>query len=248
MTRSEIQRKSIITALTSKRNSVTIELLDGVIDENDTENIKIFFESYIKKYPKCGLRIDYHTNTLEKSKNVQKIASYINNLSATKFEKFAALVIQLFDYELTYATKASHDQGIDFIGIKTFKLFDSNRKSYLIGQAKKYNSLVDINEVRGFAGSVLLLRNREFGQTKEVYKTVNMKSFTSVEGIFATSYFFSKHAITLCDNSDIISLDFVDLILLTEKAIMEKKLEIETNNLFINSKTDKAIEKIEVMK
>jgi len=248
MTKSDKQRLSIIFTLKSKADNIDLEQLDGVENENDLDDIKIIFESYIKKYPSCGLKLDYRTNRLSKSKNVQKISSYLDSLSAVKFEKFAALVIKLFDYELTYATKISHDQGIDFIGIKKFKLFDSNRKSYLIGQAKKYNSLVDVNEIRGFAGSVMLLRNREFSQTKDVYKSVFMKSFTSVEGIFATSYFFSPPAIKLCENSDIITLDFIDLVLLTEKSIKMKSLNIENNNLFIKTKTDKELEKIEVMK
>jgi len=247
MTKSDQQRIAIINALKSRKNIIDLDILNGVENENDLENITIKFESYIAKYPECGLVIDYNTYEIKKSKNIQKIASYISNLSATKFEKYSAMVVKLFDYEISYATKISHDQGIDFIGIKKFKLFDSKRKSYLIGQAKKYNSLVDINEIRGFAGSVLLLRNREFSQTKEVYKSVSMKSFTSVEGFFATSYFFSPPAIKLCENSDIISLDFIDLVLLTEKAILTKSLNIEKNNLFIKSRADREINNIQIM-
>lgn len=248
MRKSEKLRLSIIATLVSKKDIISIDDIDGVESEEDVQNLIIVFESYINKYPNTGLKIDYRKNRIEKSKNIHKIASYIDDLSATRFEKYAALLIQLFGYELTYATKISHDQGIDFVGIKNFKLFDSKRKSYLIGQAKKYNSLVDINEIRGFAGSVLLLRNREFSQTKDVYKSIFMKSFTSVEGIFATSYFFSPPAIKLCENSDIISLDFVDLVLLTEKAINDKSLPIEKNNLFIKSKTDLELDNIEIMK
>ncbi|MFD0977588.1 restriction endonuclease [Salinimicrobium gaetbulicola] len=246
-TKSELLRLSIVDALVRKDKTINFLFLDGVEDELDVQNITIQFESYISKYPNCGLKIDYNTSELHKSDNVQKIAKYINDLNANNFEKFAALLIKLFDFELTYATKQSHDQGIDFIGIKKFKLFDSQRKNYLIGQAKKYNSLVNINEIRGFAGSVLLLRNREFSQTKDVYKSVFMRSFTSIEGLFATSYFFSPPAQKLCDNSDIISLDFVDLILLTEKAILEKTLSIETNDRFIKSKVDKELQNIEIL-
>lgn len=246
-TKADKLRLSSISILKSKKLIIDLDISDGIENESDLENLIIKFESYINKYSKCGLKLNYRTNRLEKTNNIQKIASYIDSLSATKFEKFAALLIKIFGYELTYATKLSHDQGIDFIGVKNFKLFDSNRKSYLIGQAKKYKSLVNIDEVRSFAGSVLLLRNREFSQTKEVYKTVNMKSFTSVEGIFATSYFFSPPALTLCENSDIISLDFIDLVLLTEKAILNKELKIERNNIFIKSKADIELKKIEVM-
>jgi hypothetical protein len=248
MTRADIQRFAIISALKSKQDNVDFEQFDGVETEIHVQDIKVELELYISKYSSCGLKIDYRTNTLQKSRNVQKIAEYISALSATNFEKFVALLVKIFGYELTYATKISHDQGIDFMGIKKFKLFDSNRKSYLIGQAKKYNSLVDINEIRGFAGSVMLLRNKEFSQTKEVYKDISMKSFTSVEGLFATSYFFSPPAILLCENSDIISLDFIDLVLLTEKAILEKSLNIEHNDLFIKSKADSELKKINIMR
>ena len=169
-------------------------------------------------------------------------------MSASRFEKYSALLIKIFDFEITHATKTSHDQGVDFIGIKSFRLFDSKRKSYLVGQAKKYNSLVDINEIRGFAGAIMLLRSREFSQEKDVYQTIKMKSFTSVEGIFITSYYFSPPALKLCEKSDILSLDFVDLVLLTEDAIMKKTLAIESNDKFIKKKADNELDKIEILK
>ena len=173
MKRVDIQRFAVIDALKSSQLNFSIDELHGIENELHIQDIKIELESYINKYRGCGLKIDYRTNSIEKSQNIQKIAKYIDELEATKFEKYVALLVKIFDYELTFATKKSHDQGIDFMGIKKFKLFDSNRKSYLIGQAKKYNSLVDINEIRGFAGSVLLLRNREFSQAKKVYEDID---------------------------------------------------------------------------
>ncbi|HEY0771273.1 MAG TPA: restriction endonuclease [Sphingobacteriaceae bacterium] len=247
-TKSDIQRDTIINALKCKSRAIDLFTLDGIDNDTDVNNLSVTFEAYIAKYPTCGLKLDLRTSSLEKSLNVQKIAAYIDNLSASKFEKYIALLVQLFGYELTYATKSSHDQGIDFMGVKKFRLFDSKRKSYLIGQAKKYNTLVNISEIREFAGSVLLLRNREFSQTKSVYATVFMKSFTTIEGVFATSYFFSDPAILLCENSDIITLDFVDLVLLTEKAILEKKLQIEHKDVFVKSKTDRELERIQILR
>ncbi|MEM8969495.1 MAG: hypothetical protein AAGE93_23965, partial [Bacteroidota bacterium] len=111
----------------------------------------------------------------------------------------------------------------------------------------KYYSLVDINEIRGFAGAIMLLRGREFSQEKEVYKNIIMKSFTSVEGIFITSYFFSPPALKLCENSDILSLDFVDIVLLTEIATIQKTLDIEKNNKFIKVKADNELDKIKIL-
>jgi len=241
------RRLYLIKTLTSKDENVNLYTLDISINEDDINFIKETLELYKAKYPKCGFKIDYNTSVIQKSKNISKISTYINNLSADKFERYVALLIKIFGFEITYATKASHDQGIDFVGVKKFQLFDSTRKSYLIGQAKKYNSLVDVNEVRGFSGAVMLLRSREFSQNKDVYKNIFMKSFTPVEGLFATSYFFSPPALKLCDNADIISLDFIDLVLLTEKAILEKTLEIETNDLFINKKVDLALNKIDIL-
>ncbi|KGO85424.1 hypothetical protein Q765_16280 [Flavobacterium rivuli WB 3.3-2 = DSM 21788] len=239
-------RLLLIKILISNSRIVDLYALED-IDEEDIESIKIELEGYIAKYKKCGLKIDYDTSEIYKTKNVIKISSYINNLSATRFEKYAALLIKIFGYEISYATKISHDQGIDFIGVKRFQLFDSKRNNYLIGQAKKYNDLVNVNEVRNFAGSVILLRSKEFSQAK-VYESILMKSFTPIEGVFVTSYFFSPPAVKLCESADIISLDFIDLILLTEKAILEKTLDIETNNLFINKKVDIALNKIDILK
>ncbi|KGO92310.1 restriction endonuclease [Flavobacterium subsaxonicum] len=245
-TKADKRRNYLIFILTSKDNVVDLYALKD-IEEDDIEDIKIQLESYISKYKNCGLKIDYNTSRIFKSKNIIGIASYVDNLSAIRFEKFAALIIKFFGYEITYATKISHDQGIDFVGVKRFQLFDSKRESYLIGQAKKYNVLVNVNEVRGFAGAVILLRSKEFSQSKKVYEKLIMKSFTPIEGIFVTSYFFSPPATTLCENADIISLDFIDLVLLTEKAILEKKLEIETNNVFIKAKADQAVNKIVIL-
>ncbi|CAN5287067.1 hypothetical protein BH09BAC1_BH09BAC1_07300 [soil metagenome] len=248
MNKAEQLRKSLVAVLTIRDSVVELDTVTGVDDDDDLERLIIDLESYIKKYPRCGLRLDYNTARLHKSKNIQIISSYVNSLSASRFEKYSALLIKIFDFEITHATKSSHDQGIDFIGIKSFKLFDSKRKSYLVGQAKKYNSLVDLNEVRGFAGAIMLLRGREFSQEKEVYKSIIMRSFTSVEGIFITSYFFSPPALKLCENSDIISLDFVDIVLLTENAIMTKSLNIETNDKFVKVKTDRELDKIQILK
>jgi len=248
MLKAEKKRKAIIKALSSKSLIIDPLFLEGVEDDDGSQDIIIEFERYIIKYKNnCGLKIDYNSSVIKKSENIGRIASYISKLSATKFEKFAALLVKIFGYEITHATKVSHDQGIDFIGVKKFQLFDSTRKSYIIGQAKKYTELVNIKEVREFAGSVLLLRNREFSQSKDVYSTIIMKSFTAVEGMFATSYFFSEHAVRLCENADIISLDFIDLVLLTEKAILEKSLEIERNNKFVKTKTDKVLNTITVI-
>lgn len=245
--KSEQLRKALISVLTSRNKVVDLDTIEGVYDSDDLERLTVDIEAYIRKYPACGLKLDYDTSRLHKTINVSIISSYINKLSATKFEKYCALLIKIFDFDLTHATKTSHDQGIDFIGIKNFRLFDSKRKSYLVGQAKKYNSLVDINEIRGFAGAIMLLRSREFSQEKEVYKKIKMKSFTSIEGIFITSHFFSPPAIKLCENSDIISLDFVDIVLLTEIAIIQKKLDIEKNNKFIKLKADNELDKIEIL-
>lgn len=248
MNKAEQLRKALISVLSSKNNIIDLETVNGVDNTDDLERLTISLESYIKKYPSCGLKLDYYTSRLHKTNNISIISSYINKLSASRFEKYSALLIKIFDFEITHATKTSHDQGIDFIGIKSFRLFDSKRKSYLVGQAKKYNSLVDINEIRGFAGAIMLLRSREFSQEKEVYQKIKMKSFTSVEGIFITSYFFSPPALRLCENSDIISLDFADIVLLTEKAIIKKTLAIEKNDKFINRKADIELDKIEILK
>ncbi len=247
MNKAEQLRKALISVLASREKVVDLDTVDGVDNSDDLERLTIQLESYIKKYPSCGLRLDYNTSRLHKTNNISIISTYVSKLSAARFEKYSALLIKIFDFDITHATKTSHDQGIDFVGIKSFRLFDSKRKSYLVGQAKKYYSLVDINEIRGFAGAIMLLRGREFSQEKEVYKNIIMKSFTSVEGIFITSYFFSPPALKLCENSDILSLDFVDIVLLTEIATIQKTLDIEKNNKFIKVKADNELDKIKIL-
>ncbi|MNI39490.1 hypothetical protein D3C73_936720 [compost metagenome] len=203
---------------------------------------------YSKRHLDSGIYLDSYTQSFRVSHNVMLISNYLDSLEATRFERYVALLVKIFGYNLTYATKASHDQGIDFFGVKAFELFDSPRKSFLMGQAKKYNSLVTVEEIRNFAGSLFLMRSREFSQAKATYSSMVTRSFTPVEGLFATSYFFSPPALKLCENSDIICLDFVDLVLLTEKAILKHDLEIEVNDVFDAVKTDAELDKIEVLR
>ncbi len=246
MTASEL-RNEILNVLKASNLRTNLAILDSVSDPDDILRIISFLENYISKYKKTGISIDYNTNEIIISKNVFKISKFILGLSANKFEKYSALISTLFGYKLSNATKQSHDQGIDFICIKPFELFDSKRCSYLIGQSKKYSDLVNVSEVRELAGAILLIGNREFSQTKEVYKQISLKSFTSIEGIFITSYFFSDPAFKLCENSDIITLDIIDLVLLTEKAVLENSISFHRNNIFVNKMAENLIEKIDIM-
>lgn len=46
MTKSDQQRIAIINALKSRKNIIDLDILNGVENENDLENITIKFESY----------------------------------------------------------------------------------------------------------------------------------------------------------------------------------------------------------
>lgn len=245
--KAEVRRIGILKAFKSK-STTNLSLVTGIDNEDDLLDLMVELEMYSRKHPQSGIYLDKFSQSLRVSENVVLISNYLDSLEATRFERYVALLVKIFGYNLSYATKASHDQGVDFLGVKTFELFDSTRKSYLMGQAKKYNSLVTVEEIRNFAGSLFLMRSKEFSQAKSVYSDLVTKSFTPIEGLFATSYFFSPPALTLCSNSDIICLDFVDIVLLTEKAILNRDLNIEINDVFSPSKTDVELDMIEIMR
>jgi hypothetical protein len=247
MSKAETRRNSLIRIL-KETDTISLSLVDGIDTETDLLDLMVDLEGYKSKHTQCGLLLNRHTQSLAVSQNVSLISNYLEALEATQFERYIALLVKIFGYDLTFATKISHDQGIDFMGVKEFKLFDSTRKSFLLGQAKKYNTLVNVEEIRNFAGSLFLMRSREFSQVKPTYSSVITKSFTPIEGLFATSYFFSPPALNLCHNSDIICLDFIDIVMLTEKAILTKDLAIETNDIFDAAKTDLELQKIKIMR
>jgi hypothetical protein len=123
--------------------------------------------------------------------------------------------------------------GIDIIGHFCIKQFSSTKKTYLIGQVKKYTNLITVKEIRELAGAIPSLKFREFSQKIRVYKDIEIRSHTPIRGLFFTSYFFTSSALQLCEKSDIIPFDFCDIICLLISA--EKRglssLEIVTENL-----------------
>ena len=68
MNKAEQLRKALISVLTSKNDIVDLDTIKGIDDSDDLERLTVNLEAYIKKYPSCGLRLDYNTSRLHKKK------------------------------------------------------------------------------------------------------------------------------------------------------------------------------------
>lgn len=168
-------------------------------------------------------------------KNVASAIKCIKELSPDNFERICALYLDfLGTTSRPNITKKSHDQGIDFVGIiernRNNKLLTKNmnvNRIYLIGQAKHYSSeKVTSKEIRELAGSLFLLKNRNFALLQSIYKNLidNIKAFTPIYAYFITSNYFTQSGKTLCINADIMPVDRILL-----------GFTFGLNNLFHNS-------------
>ncbi|WP_146810487.1 MULTISPECIES: restriction endonuclease [Aneurinibacillus] len=118
-------------------------------------------------------------------------------------------------------TPPSHDQGIDFVGVihpeDDARFFAKNRiasKIYIIGQAKHYQSeKVHSHEVRELAGSLHLLKSRNFALAGDIYKNLEINAYTPIYAYFITSNYFTSAARQLCLNADIMDVDRILLAL-----------------------------------
>ena len=70
MNKAEQLRKALISVLTSKNDIVDLDTIKGIDDSDDLERLTVNLEAYIKKYPSCGLRLDYNTSRLHKKKKI----------------------------------------------------------------------------------------------------------------------------------------------------------------------------------
>lgn len=238
-------RDNVIKVLSDSSIDVDLLLLDNINPKNadeDIEDFNDFISRYITKYKTPSIKIDFTTSSLQKNTFIFEFSTYLKQVTPDTLERLGAVICKLFGCNKVYVTKKSHDQGIDIIGEKDIDIFSSNKKSYIIGQSKNYvKGLVDVKDVRELAGSINLLRYKEFSQQIIVYPDIIISSLTPIRGIFVTSYFFSESAEVLCDKSHILPLNFIDVVCIYTQAASDGRLDIKTNGKFDIDKLEKYI-------
>ncbi len=137
-----------------------------ILTNYDLYDLCSFLERYLNKHNINYFAFNIESGDFEVKDNIFKnIIKYVIDLSPNKFEKVSAILCGLLGFKDYFATKASHDQGIDIIGFSNhFKEFfdiNSGYKYYIFGQCKKYKrDLVDSSEITSLAGSISNFRTR----------------------------------------------------------------------------------------
>lgn len=228
-------KKGVVEILGYAKDSINLDLLVNVDNEDDVENLMDYIDRYLAKYDLSDFKIDVSTNSIKKGEQYKCFFDYVKNLTASEFEQLCAKLAHVFGYKNCFATKTSHDQGIDFIGSREFQYFKTTRTELIIGQCKNYREGdVKVNEVRELAGAILLLRHNEFSTKERPYRRFSIKSFSNITGVFFSSYFYTDSALKLCESSDIIPLTLLDIIFLLNKGCNEKIFDIKFKSNKIN--------------
>lgn len=178
------------------------------------EKIYPLIDIYNSKHSTQYFNYSTNTNTIIKnSPLIAPLLKAIQSLSGNDFEKLSAIVCKCLGWESEAATLPSYDQGIDFIAERNLSKIRVTRVEYLLGQSKHYTEqAVSISEIRELAGAVDLFSSGHFSANKNMYKDYTVKRFTPVRVLFTSGYFFSSYANNLCNESDILQLDIVDVI------------------------------------
>jgi hypothetical protein len=180
---------------------------------------------------------------------------FINKLSPKYYERISAVICKVLGYNNYFVTRETHDQGIDVIAtsdhFKSLFNMESNFKHYFFGQCKKYKKdAVDAKEIRDLCGAVNFFKNHEFAvkHSEKIYKDYNIKSFSPLHVFFTSGYFFSNNAISLCDNSDIIALDILDIVFILLKNLNTQVLDcVNKKGIFNRSRMEKILQNIQVV-
>lgn len=178
------------------------------------EKIYPLIDIYNSKHSTQYFKYSTNTNTLIKnSPLISPLLKAIQSLSGIDFEKLSAIVCKCLGWESEVATQPSYDQGIDFIAEKNLLKIRVTRVEYLLGQSKHYSEqAVSIGEIRELSGAVDLFCKGHFSVSNDMYEDYTVKRFTPVRVLFTSGYFFSSFANNLCNESDILQLDIVDVI------------------------------------
>jgi hypothetical protein len=227
----KLTKQCVFELLEDSKTKLNLNLLKDIKEVKEVENLIEYLDIHRIKYDLSDFRIDIGTQALEKGDQYKIFHDYVRSLTATEFEQLCAKLVHIFGYTKSYATKTSHDQGIDFIASREYQHFKTNREELIIGQCK--NNVcndVDVKEVRELAGAIMLLRHNEFSIRSRPYGIFKIKSLSNITGVFFSSCFYTNPAIELCNSADIIPFTIFDIICLINKGANEGIFDIKLSN------------------
>jgi hypothetical protein len=234
MLRLEHQRELTLKILTldKLKFNLYVEFDEFVKNPEDLVDIEAFLEPYAVKHEMNFFNLNENDGMFTINNVVlPKLLKLFLHFSPTKFEKLSALLLNCFNYNNYFITKRTHDQGIDLIAYSEHfaKLFNINSsyRHYIFGQCKKYiRKYVDTKDIQNLWGAMEMFRSRTFSvkNPEKIYSEFILKKYTPIHLIFSSGYFFSEDAITLCENSDIIAFDVLDITIIILKNLQSLNL------------------------
>lgn len=253
----EHQREVALKILTFNKLkfNLYIEFDDVVKKPEDLIDIGAFLEPYAQKHGINFFSINDNDGMFTiRNELLPKLLQIFLHYSPTKFEKLSALLLNCFNYNNYFITKRTHDQGIDLIAysdhFKTFFNINSSYRHYIFGQCKKYmKHYVNTKDIQNLWGSMEMFRSRTFSlkDPSKVYSEFSLKKYTPTHLIFSSGYFFSEDALTLCDNSDIITLDIIDITIIILKNLHKLNL-IKKNGSLNHRQIDSLLNNVKIKK
>ncbi|MGO8926451.1 MAG: restriction endonuclease [Limisphaerales bacterium] len=137
----------------------------------------------------------------------------LNSLTPEEFEALAPAVLKLAGCIPSWATPASHDQGLDAFGYskffesKTLKWKGAAPNVVFLAQAKHYSKYkVDSALIREFVGATKLAQHHVYAVHCEKYNDLTFRAFSPVALVYLTSGEVSRSAKILAQNAGVILL------------------------------------------
>lgn len=225
-------------------------------DLDEIKELRLYFERYNIKHDVALFDIDDAIGDVVKADQIVfDILSNVESLRPDQFEKLSARIMGYLGFTTGFTgTKKSWDEGIDFFAYRTSDRYKGdNHREIVFGQCKRKlrTNVVGVGEIRELAGAVELFKKGEFASTNSTtsYKAIGekVKSFTPLNVFFMTSGFYNSGAKQLCDRSNIIPINLIDLVYMIYRGIDSGDLDWRTNGFFDPAKFLNDINAVKVM-
>ena len=168
------------------------ELVNEFLDTNLSQFQRLLVDEFNARYAAGGpLRFQIADTTgvgtqvegLRSSRSAREIRfqDALHKLTASEFEKLAAVILKLIGCKRVFSTPESHDQGVDAFGYQDVVAptpYGATHQLTWIAQAKHYvASALSTCDVRELIGSKELLVAKVFSTVDERYKELKLKSY-----------------------------------------------------------------------
>ena len=161
----------------------------------------------------------------------------LHRISATDFEKLAAIVLRVLGCQEVFSTPSSHDQGADAFGYQSLVQatpYGVTHGLTWIAQAKHYMSTqVTTGDVRELIGSKELLVAKVFSTVDERYKELRLRSYAPTAVALVTTEEIPTTVRRLADGAGVFVFASSDLFYLLG-ASLKKKFTVTAVRAFIN--------------